>query len=356
MIILSIIIGIILFLNLLPFFPYQHWIFRVCEFGKLHFLFIEVILLICTFFFFNLSSIYTYIVIGCLLLFMYLNAIKLYKFTPFFKYNHDFETDKRSKEIKIISTNVYQFNTDYKSFTDLIKKHNPDMVLTMESDEKWEKGMEVLEKDYPYYIKEAQQNTYGIHLYSKLKLKEFKVNFFVSDDIPSIEAIVKTEDGYDFNFYGIHPPPPSPTEESTSKERDGELLCIARDIEPNKEKATIVLGDFNNVAWAKSSELFRKYSGLIDARRGRGFFSTFHAKYWFLRIPIDLCYHSSNIEITEIKPLKNIGSDHLPLFIQFKIADEPSEAEKEIDNSEKEEIKEMISEGKEEDGDRENFE
>ena len=356
MITLSIIIWIFLFLNLLPFFPFQHWVFRVGEFGKLHFLFIEVILLICSFFILDFSSAYSYILTVALLVFIYLNAVKLYPFTGLYKYNYEFKTSKRSKVVTIISSNVYQFNTDYKSFIDLINKYQPDMFLTMESDKKWGEAMEALDKDYPYSVKKALQNTYGIHLFSKLKLKEAKVNFFVSDDIPSIEAKVETCDGYDFKFYGIHPPPPSPTEESNSKERDGELLSIARDIEPNKEKATIVMGDFNNVAWAKSSELFRKYSGLLDPRRGRGFFSTFHAKYWFLRIPIDLCYHSGNLEIEEIRPLENIGSDHLPLLVKFKIADEPSETEKDINYSEAVEIKNMISEGKIEEGDREDFE
>ena len=42
----------------------------------------------------------------------------------------------------------------------------------------------------------------------------------------SIEAKLKTKDGYEFVFFGVHPPPPSPTEEKTSK--DGDLLSIAK--------------------------------------------------------------------------------------------------------------------------------
>ena len=31
-----------------------------------------------------------------------------------------------------------------------------------------------------------------------------------------------------FGYFGVHPPPPSPNEEKTSKERDGDLLSIAK--------------------------------------------------------------------------------------------------------------------------------
>jgi endonuclease/exonuclease/phosphatase (EEP) superfamily protein YafD len=43
----------------------------------------------------------------------------------------------------------------------------------------------------------------------------------------------------------------------------------------------LVSGDFNNVAWAYSSQLFRKTSELIDARIGRGIFATFHQNIGF---------------------------------------------------------------------------
>lgn len=110
----------------------------------------------------------------------------------------------------------------------------------------------------------------------------------------------------------------------------------------------VVAGDFNNVAWARSSILFRKTSELIDPRIGRGFVSTYHAKYRLLRFPIDLFFHSTNIFIKDFKTLKNIGSDHLPLFCSFFINPHNKLQEKEIETLEKEDlpmIEEIIEEG-----------
>ena len=67
-----------------------------------------------------------------------------------------------------------------------------------------------------------------MHFYSKIKIDESKTHYFVADDIPTIEAHLETDDGFKFVFFGIHPPPPSPTEEETSKERDGDLLSTAK--------------------------------------------------------------------------------------------------------------------------------
>lgn len=225
----------------------------------------------------------------------------------------------------------------------------------MESNGEWENSLKSLEKDYPHHHKVGLENTYGMHLYSKLQIQKSQTHYFVADDIPSIEATLKTDDGFEFLFFGVHPPPPSPTEEETSKERDGDLLSVAKRVR-KMDVPTIVVGDFNNVAWSKSSILFRKTSELIDPRIGHGFVSTFHAKYKLLRFPIDLMFHSPNVFVTKLKTLENFGSDHLAvhceLFIDMELNNQDEQVET-ANHDELQEANEMIEAGKEEDGERE---
>lgn len=61
-----------------------------------------------------------------------------------------------------------------------------------------------------------------------MKIENDQEHYFVADDIPSIETELKDQVDRAFSIFGIHPPPPSPTEEPTTIERDGELLCIAK--------------------------------------------------------------------------------------------------------------------------------
>lgn len=348
-----ILISLLFIFTLLPKIPSQHWIFRVPDFGKIQVTFITLFTLAFGFFFKNSIEYFWYLQGFLLVLFIY-HGITLVKYTPLYPVKKHERNSHSSQKIHFISANIYQFNKEFDRFIDLINRNKPEMFLTMESDSHWENALQVLEKDYPYHHKVTLENTYGMHFYSKIKIEESKTHFFVADDIPSIEAHMKTDDGFEFVFFGVHPPPPSPTEEETSKERDGDLLSTAKRV-IGIEKPVIVVGDFNNVAWSKSSILFRKTSELIDPRIGRAFVSTFHAKYKLFRFPIDLMFHSEDVFIEELKTLENFGSDHLPVYCEFFIDHKNDQQEERIetaDSEEKQEAEEMIQEGKEEDGER----
>lgn len=340
--------------TLLPKVPSSHWVFRTADFGKIQVFYLSTITFVLGFLILNKDTT-IWIFQALLLLVIIFHGITLIKYTHFYPIKKLKPNHSSSKKLHFISANVYQFNTDYNRFIKFISRHKPDVFLTMESNGDWEKALETLEKDYPYQHKVGLENTYGMHLYSKLKIENSITHYFVADDLPSIEATLKTEDGFQFVFFGVHPPPPSPTEEETSKERDGDLLSVAKRVK-ELHLPTVVVGDFNNVAWSKSSILFRKTSELIDPRIGHGFVSTFHAKYKILRFPIDLMFHSTDVFVTKLKTLENFGSDHLPVYCEFFIDSEMNEQEEQVETATKEEIEEaeeMIEDGIKEDGERE---
>lgn len=349
------IVSVLLFLaSLLPFISHQHWFFRIFEFGKIQVLVLHFITIPFGLFFINDKDIIFWLTISLHVGLIINNVIVLLPYTNLYKKKKQEKFQNHSETISILSVNVYQFNTEYKKLIDLIFEVKPDILLTMESNKDWDNALTKIENDYPNFKKVPLENTYGIHFYTKLNVKSIQVNYLISNDIPSIEATLFTKKGAQFTFFGIHPPPPSPTEEDTSKERDGELLSIGKKVVENKG-AIIVAGDFNNVAWAKSSVLFRKTSQLIDPRIGRGFVSTYHAKYRFLRFPIDLFFHSTDVFIEEFKTLRNVGSDHLPLYCSFHINKQEDIQEEEVEKLEKgdeKEVEEMIEDGIQENGNR----
>lgn len=344
--------GLLIVLSLLPFIRCQHWVFRVAEFVKLQLLVFQVPLLAWGFYLVADAPWIWSIQILQTLLIGY-HVFILVRYTKFWRKEIYEKGKDASDSIKIISCNILQFNKEYDRFIELIRKEQPQIFVTMESDAVWENALRELESDYPNVVKVTLDNTYGMHFYTKLKVNKSWVHYFVADDIPSIEAELETEDGHRFIFFAVHPPPPSPTEEENSKERDGDLLSVAKKVRDYK-MPVVVTGDFNNVAWARSSVLFKKTSKLIDARIGRGILSTFHANYWFFRVPLDLLFHSPNVFIDKLFIYPSVGSDHFPMGCTFFIdrySDEQAEDIEELEKGEMSEVNELIAEGRKEESD-----
>ncbi len=342
---------LLIILTFLPLVKNPHWVFRIPDFGRIQ-LFVMQLLLMPVSLIFLKDTLWTSAILPVA---AFYNGLTLYRYTPLYQTGTRPPTDKASKTVSMVSLNVYQENRNYGKFLELVRKQNPDLILTMESDRRWDEALRALDRDYPYSVKVPLDNTYGMHLFSRLKLKNPRTHFFVSDDIPSIEAEVSGVDGFNFRLFALHPPPPSPTEEETSKERDGDMLSIAKAIRKNREIPTVAIGDFNCVAWAEASRLFVKTSELIDPRIGHGFISTFHARYRLLRFPIDQVYHSSDIFVKELKTLADVDSDHLPVLFSFVIdpANSSQDSLKEkADAGDLADADEKIREGKAEKGDR----
>lgn len=341
---------LLILLSCLPFIKNQHWVFRASEFIKIQLIILQLVAIAGILIFMERSPI-LWIVFGIQVGLVGYHCFLLIYYTRFFRTKHD--VGSTSNSLKIIAANIYQYNQQFERFIQFIQKKDPDIFLTMESNKDWELALRKLETDYPHTQKVTLENTYGMHLYSKIEFEQIETHYFVADDVPSMQAHFKTADGEDFVLFCVHPPPPSPTEEETSKERDGDLLSIAK-LAKKMNKPTIVMGDFNSVAWSKISRLFRKKSGLIDGRRGRGILASFHANYWFLRAPLDLVFHSSNIFIQELKVLENVGSDHFPICCVFHIDHSTTVQEDAVEEAtaeEEKEAEELIREGKKEESD-----
>ncbi|MGB5944299.1 MAG: endonuclease/exonuclease/phosphatase family protein [Leeuwenhoekiella sp.] len=251
------------------------------------------------------------------------------------------------RRLKLLTSNVLQYNDQYHKLLNLINERDPDLVLVMESNLDWEKALAKIEDDYPYTVKEPLDNLYGMHLYSKHKLSNTEVNYLVEDDVPSIYTKVHYRQGAPLNLFCVHPAPPSPTENETSKERDAELLLIGKKVR-EIDSPVIVCGDLNDVVWSRISRLFAKMTGLMDPRMGRGLYPTFSADHWYLRFPLDHLFHSKDIYVEEMDRLPHIGSDHYPMFFSLWLENGGhANTEPELDEDTEAEIAETIREGQE---------
>lgn len=218
--------------------------------------------------------------------------------------------------LRLLNANVLTSNRGAERFLALVRSNNPDIVVTLESDAWWQEHLDTLQDDYPYSVKVPLDNLYGMHLYSRLPLSDTEVAWPVEDDVPSIHTCVQLSDTLDLRLHVLHPVPPSPTENEESTERDAELVVVAQSVAKGTGPV-VVTGDLNDVAWSTTTRLFRKISGLLDPRVGRGMYNTFHADYPFLRWPLDHLFHSEHFTVSELRRLPGFGSDHFPLLVEL---------------------------------------
>jgi len=340
---------LILVAGLIPIIKKDYWIFRVFDYPRFQKLVlcltILVFWLIMGFSSFNTMD---YILFVGLLMMAGFQMYQIYPFTFLSqKMVESTGIDANFPTISVMVMNVYQYNKSHKKTLDLIKSGNPDIVLLVETDKEWANSMKVLKKCYTDFVEIPQDNTYGMLFYSKLRILKHKVYHLIDQEIPSIEAILELESGDRVKIFAIHPTPPVPNENPKSTERDAEILMVGKKVK-DYDKPTLVIGDLNDVGWSYTSELFLKISGLLDPRRGRGLYSTFHAKFFFLRWPLDHIFVSKHFTLDNLKIHKNIGSDHFPISAKFSLKPDNNNENLEADSDDHQTTEKKIKKGKSE--------
>lgn len=302
----------------LPLVKNDYWIFRILEYPRYQKLVSCVLMLAGLLATSPYHTTVSFITAGLLAAGIFYLLYKIWPYTPVAKKEmKSVAGSSAQNQIKVYSANVYQENTCYDLFKKQINDVDPDVLLFLEADQKWEKEMDAVLSEYPHCLKCPLDNTYGMLFYSRLKMVEGEIKYLVEDDVPSIEATLKLPSGQLVKIWGLHPKPPVPGEDDTSTAKDKELMKVAFKAK-NETMPVIVMGDLNDVAWSYVTKLFRKTSRLLDPRRGRGFYSTFSSKSWFMRFPLDYVFCSSHFGLVTMRRLNYNGSDHFPMFSHFE--------------------------------------
>jgi endonuclease/exonuclease/phosphatase (EEP) superfamily protein YafD len=307
--------------TLLSLIRHDYWTFRVFDYPRIQKFVLSVACLVLLMYSFDKSNVWWWV----LTIAMAANAIYLFTLIVPFTLLGEKQVIRASKNLpdqslSLMIANVFEDNTNSAGCLKEIGSANPDIVLLLETNSRWDVQTSELQNTYPHHVKVPLENTYGMLLYSKLELEDTHVKYLVEDDIPSIHTKITLNNGVKVQLHAVHPTPPVPNENPRSTERDKELLLVA-DMAKASDIPVIVIGDLNDVAWSYTTELFLKMSGLLDPRRGRGFFNTFNAHYPIMRFPLDHAFISTDFKLKQIRRLSNFNSDHFPIFISLQYED-----------------------------------
>jgi endonuclease/exonuclease/phosphatase (EEP) superfamily protein YafD len=340
-------------ISLFPFVASDYWWIRMFDFPHVQLTILTLVALLVYFFRFDIRSWrdYTFIIVlgACFLL----QLTKIYPYTPFSKVQVRENTAAiPQRSISIMATNVLQKNKEYYKLINEIFLQNPDLIIFTETNEAWQDEIRKGLKDYgyDYRIEMPLDNTYGMLVYSRLELIDSETRFLLEDSIPSMHTKVVLPSRELIKLHVIHPTPPMPPHDASSTDRDAQMMMVAK-MAKEEELPVIVAGDFNDVAWSETTQLFQSVSGLLDPRIGRGFYNTYNADSWLMRWPLDHLFVSEEFRLVQMHVGNDIESDHFPLYAKLSLEPEGGDIQKlpPPDDGEMKEAEEQIQKEEEKD-------
>lgn len=309
--------------TLLPLSRSEAWWVRGFDFPRLQLSVLALVLLLASATLLDRSQPQAWLLIAAMAACLAYQGWWILPYTPLHRREVEPATPgDEQRRLRIIAVNVLTPNRNAAALLALVHQHSPDVLVAVETDQWWQRHLDQLEQEYRYTLKCPLDNLYGMHLYSRLPLEDARIQFLVEPDIPSMHAVVVLRSGERVRLHCLHPAPPSPTENPESAERDAELVVVGKSVSES-ELPVVVTGDLNDVAWSETTRLFRKLSGLLDPRVGRGMYNTFHARIPLLRWPLDHLFHSSHFRLAQLQRLPAIGSDHFPILVELQLTSDP---------------------------------
>ncbi|WP_309721888.1 endonuclease/exonuclease/phosphatase family protein [Armatimonas sp.] len=217
-----------------------------------------------------------------------------------------------SPRLKVFHANLLVLNTNYAAVQEQIKAESPDIVALAELTPGWFAALEPLKKTYPYFVRNDAGDRFGLGIWSKFPMTG-EAQYLGAGARCSVLAKVDLPTGKKLTLLYTHPWPPSKAAWVVEQKR--QLAAVAECIraEPGPK---LLLGDLNATPW---SALFRKLehdSGLRDTERDGGIAFTWPAPLP-IRIPIDHCLVSPELQVLRRRAGRATGSDHLPLILDF---------------------------------------
>lgn len=343
--VLTIVSLLLLLISVITQIRNDFWLFKVFEYPRLQKLLVMATTIMGWVLLRQQMETFHYILMALLIAFALYYCLKVFPYSILWpKEIRRLPTGAKNTDLKIFSANVLQSNRNYAAMLAQIRSTQPDIIFLLETDAGWENAMRELQDQYPNKLLQPQGNTYGLLFYTHLKMVSGKVVFRVKYDVPSIEAILEMENRQQVKVWGLHPEPPVPSENMYATAKDKELMKVAL-LAREEPLPCVVFGDLNDVAWSHTTKLFRKTSGLLDPRIGRGFYSTFSAHHWWIRFPLDYIFCSPDFGLIDMQRMPKNGSDHFATFVHlgFEPQLEQKQSAPKASQEDLEEAKEMAA-------------
>ena len=220
---------------------------------------------------------------------------------------------------RLLLSNVLKRNRSYHKLLDLVGSQQPDLVVLIEPDRAWLEGLAGLRPDYPYWYSDPRKDAYGIAVLSRQPFDSAEVIHLGSAGVPTVLVRLRLINDHNrlLTVIATHPPPPKGARHTAR--RNDQLRALAKFV-CQQRGAVLLCGDLNLSPWSPHFLDLLRDSRLADSGRGFGIQPTWPAENFWLRTPIDHCLVSPQIMVRRRWLGPPVGSDHLPVILDFSLA------------------------------------
>ena len=227
---------------------------------------------------------------------------------------------------RILTLNVLTHNKQYQSVIDQIDEANPDFVVLMEVNSRWESQLRdsVLSERYPFarYVPRDYGN-FGIAFLSKTLWSDLEVVYVqplelasMVIDLPLPLAESSDQEIQSLQIVATHPIPP--ISEYQTNARDTQLMDMAGRVQ--RDAAALMVGDFNLTPWSPRFTKILEKSQMSDSAIGQGIRPTWYVFPSLLGgLKIDHVLINDHVRVVEHDILRDVGSDHRGVLVDFQL-------------------------------------
>jgi endonuclease/exonuclease/phosphatase (EEP) superfamily protein YafD len=229
-----------------------------------------------------------------------------------------------STTLRILHANLDHDNQDTTKAIQYLEAQDVDLVLLQEVTSKWLAALEADVSRYRVVKSLPLENSQGIAMLVPVKPSKSIdvvatqiVNLPSYSNRPLLEIIMRWG-SREVAILSLSVARPNQSN-FQAVEFDAAAKWSLRQQQENKREV-VVIGDFNSTPWSGRFRKFLHDANLRNSQRGFGLQPTWSASLpSVLMIAIDHCLHSQSITTIRRATGVNIGSDHLPLFVELHL-------------------------------------
>ncbi len=236
-------------------------------------------------------------------------------------------TDLRAQPgpvVRLLWANLHNWNTDLDAMRRLIEAEKPDIAVFTELDPVHDAVLRDVRGLLPFQSPPPRGNVFGVMLLAKKRPESLRFDLTMGDYAPLMVARLCPVGSGCLTVLGLHAWPPLL---SMAEARDRQLVHVAvlARQQVDEGQRVVLLGDLNVTPFSPVFDRLIAQSGLRDAgslpaERPRT--SPWISTWWLagIGLPIDHTLVGPGIGIVSRRVGSDIGSDHLPLILDLRIA------------------------------------